>query len=463
MKKIVVRYICLILVLIVGLSVTGVSGFAVEGVEDTNESEMPAIDEERPDEEILGEDTDGDNTISVTALDLKTGGSVKVTWTAPEEAEENATYNVVWGTGTGESMSVVGTETTVGNLTDGQEYTFQVTFTATDSEIEYTGSVQVIPTSTLKVSGLKYLKDYNGVTLKWNVPKTEDITGYKFYRNGVLLYTKSISALNKVDTATSTPKYSIYIGGSGFDDKDGKNKPNYGNRYQVVPVVAEGVTKYTPVGVSITGYCVRPYYVKITFKSSVKLTCHDGDKKTKTFSNGTTVYATGFTSGKYVFYYKINGKYHKFYANRTRTKNASSIYTTTWDYTKEEAENFVNHRGLVSDTSYLIWTSFYTQQVYIFKGSKGKWKCVKTHKISTGKATSPSPNGIKKVWKHVPTRHNLSYWSCFSSYNAFHSVTASSWKKKLGKPASGGCIRNTKSDAYWIYRYCKNGTKVYNY
>lgn len=87
MKKIVVRYICLILVLIVGLSVTGVSGFAVEGVEDTNESEMPAIDEERPDEEILGEDTDGDNTISVTALDLKTGGSVKVTWTAPEEAE----------------------------------------------------------------------------------------------------------------------------------------------------------------------------------------------------------------------------------------------------------------------------------------------------------------------------------------------------------------------------------------
>ena len=34
--------------------------------------------------------------------------------------------------------------------------------------------------------------------------------------------------------------------------------------------------------------------------------------------------------------------------------------------------------------------------------------------------------------------------------NAFHG-TFSSWVKKLGNPASGGCIRNKNENAKWLY------------
>ena len=122
----------------------------------------------------------------------------------------------------------------------------------------------------------------------------------------------------------------------------------------------------------------------------------------------------------------------------------------------------MNGKGLTSPTKQLIWVNTYTQELYIFKGSKGKWKLNKHWAVSTGKASSPTPtgnDGIKEVWKKLSTRHNLKWWTCFSTMNAFHGLF-DSWRKKLGNPASGGCIRNEVKNAKWIYDNIKYKTTV---
>ena len=61
------------------------------------------------------------------------------------------------------------------------------------------------------------------------------------------------------------------------------------------------------------------------------------------------------------------------------------------DYTRSVKENFVNTMGYTSDTNYLCWLCTYTQRVYIFKGSKGKWVLQRSDRVSTGMFSHPTP------------------------------------------------------------------------
>ena len=118
-----------------------------------------------------------------------------------------------------------------------------------------------------------------------------------------------------------------------------------------------------------------------------------------------------------------------------------------------------------SSKSRLIWVSGYCQHVYIFTGSTGNWTCEKDWKISTGKASTPSPTGKKSISKKIKYRHGIKYWSCYSSLNALHGVKRD-WGKRLGSIQSSGCIRNPNSSsngAQWIYYNCQKGTRVYVY
>ena len=213
---------------------------------------------------------------------------------------------------------------------------------------------------------------------------------------------------------------------------------------------------------------VRPITYKIRIKAGTTLKSHGTDKdytgkkgsKSYTVRTGQWIEAQGYgAGGKYI----IHRKGYIFYCNLTRAGAKEALYAKEFNYTPEEAEIFVNSKGVSSRTGYMVWVSTYTQHVFLFKGKKGSWKCVDDWECSTGRAGAPTPTGntgMKSVWKKIPKRHNIPYWTCFSEINALHGKK-SGWK--MGKPASNGCVRNPIPKAKIIYEKVKKNARVYVY
>ena len=152
------------------------------------------------------------------------------------------------------------------------------------------------------------------------------------------------------------------------------------------------------------------------------------------------------------------------------------------DYTRSVKENFVNTMGYTSDTNYLCWLCTYTQRVYIFKGSKGKWVLQRSDRVSTGMFSHPTPGidekhrGAKKgrIYEkkgrvNMVTEQGRPYYyinaSYFSPGISFHSGT---WWSDTGKrrgsvakkPNTYGCIRMYDKAAKWVYNNIPKSTSV---
>lgn len=249
---------------------------------------------------------------------------------------------------------------------------------------------------------------------------------------------------------------------AGYKYRDANNgKTAY---YKVFAVKGGKTSVASPVSGS-----QRVEYITYDFvlKTNKKLTSHDGKKKTVRFKKGTKLTATGFGGGKFKFYYKVGGKSYYFYCNAISTKKAVAHYNRKSNYSRLSAQNYVNEWGYSSKTGYMIWASLYTQHIYIFKGSKGHWVCIKDFECSSGAARAASPSGAAKFLIKGPgteakpgkraKRHNRKWWSPYSSWNSFHSKLP---KQTLGYPASKGCIRCMQDDAYFIYKNIPVYTRV---
>lgn len=195
----------------------------------------------------------------------------------------------------------------------------------------------------------------------------------------------------------------------------------------------------------------------LTFRSKCKLTCWtSGHKKhKKTFKKGQKLVAYEFRKGCYK--YLENG--HKYSIKRIRLKdvNAKGWYNYKKYYSAAEATRYVNRRKLTSKKNTLILVSTKSQHIYLFKKSKGKWKIDKHWKVSTGSPNTPTPAGKFKIKYKWHIHNTLHYWSACSTFS-LHSKNP---KWKLGSPKSGGCIRNEKSQAKYIYNHYKCGTTVF--
>ena len=248
----------------------------------------------------------------------------------------------------------------------------------------------------------------------------------------------------------------VNVTGTSFVLKDPAYNTNY--TFKVVAKVGDSASA------GVTATCktdrkIKPITYKFKMKMSATLKSHGGSKKKLRLKSGETIKANRFKSGKYV----ITRNKGTYFINRTRARNPKAVYTRKYNYTRAEAEHFVNGIKMSSKKKQLIWVSTYCQHAYAFKGSKGKWKCVRDWELSTGRADAPTPTGVNgkvSLWKKLSFRHGLQWWSCFSSYNAFHGKQ-SSWS--VGKPASSGCIRNKNKDAKWIYNNVPISTRVYIY
>lgn len=297
------------------------------------------------------------------------------------------------------------------------------------------------------------------------VPDTpENATGLTANTDG-----KTVKLSWKAGSGANT--YDVYVGGKFKATTHSTSysltvSPYYNTNFKVRAYASyedNGETKYVPS----TGYSNVVYWngikvmnIKFKVKSACKLKSHGGKKQTLKLKKGQVITASMFSGGKYIF--KMNGSV--FWMNRTRAKSPAAYYTKSFNYNWEEAENFVNQYGIGSSTKQMIWVSTYTQRAYYFTGTRGNWTCRRSWDVSTGKASTPTPTGktygTMAIQKKLKKRHSIPYWSCFSSFNAFHGKKKS-WK--MGAPASGGCVRNNVSDAQWIYNNVSKKSRAFVY
>ena len=332
------------------------------------------------------------------------------------------------------------------------------------------------PTAPKKVTGFKLHPSYKSIILTWDdVPGADE---YRIYRS------KDNENFSRIKTIKDKSDKSKKFTDTKANGTTGDFKLARRYYYKVVAVNVVGEKHYFSEKTSaLNSTCIRPMYEQVTFKSSAQLTSHDGKSKTRTFYGGQTIIAQGFGGGKYKFWYK--GNY--FYASYVRVKNCKAKYQKNEDgivgkaghytgkwakqdyaqdgsnnykgiryYDKTSAESFVNKYGKSSKTKYLIWVSTYTQHLYVFKRSNGKWKLYKDWECSTGAAKSPTPTGFDKAIQDKWRNHSgIDYWSPFQHANSIHGQKS---HYTFGKPQSNGCVRNFDQNAKWLYYNCAIGT-----
>lgn len=413
------------------------------------------------------DNTDNDNgleqeqTINLVAPTIKSLEASGTAVTISFGIVDNATkYIVIYSDGKVEKQKqTLGSSLTILNLNYETRYTFKVqAIHESNGEVlaSATSASKAVTTGAVTLGKPKLiLAAYNkGAILSWN--KVSYATGYEIWR----YYNKTWTKIKTVGAGTLEYK------NTGLS----LNKKYY---YKVRAIrVANGKTitgafsesKSITAKTYLTGSTIRMGYDKGVVKWP--------SKKYKKGSTTQTVSKTKLKVGTKVTIVdrKKVGKHHMVYVKVSSgakywIKRCNVRYSapyTTKDYTTAVKEDFVNKKGYSSKTKYLLFISHYTQRVYLFKGSKGKWDLQKTYRCATGKSYTRTPVGTYKIYKKSKrTLAGSKYATYFCLTNAFHARPAGS--KTMGKPASNGCIRMYNKDAIYIYKNMPKGTTVVSY
>ncbi|MCD8020523.1 MAG: fibronectin type III domain-containing protein [Clostridiales bacterium] len=352
--------------------------------------------------------------VTVTA---KTNGA-KLTWNKVSGATYYNIYKCKTSSGTYKSVKtkVTGTSATVTGLSAGKNWYFKVVAVTKVGSTKATGAKSsavktYVPVDAGKGTGLTLTQDSNNnLAIKWN--KTSKATGYRIY------YKKKTGLTYQKLGSTKKTTYSL-------------TKLDADTKYNIY------VVAYTTVG------------------------------SKKYLSNQTSKTLTVKPS-KY-----LEKNYYILQAKKVRTigySGSKCIYTTK-KYSTEVKEAFVNYKGYSSKTKYLIWISHYTQQVSIFKGSKGNWKMIRTFICATGTASNHSPIGVYKItykesgWYYTNSKElYVTHWCGRNSFHTRPLYNDGTVKTAtIGKPASHGCVRCYNQDAKYIYDNMPIGTTVVSY
>ena len=271
-----------------------------------------------------------------------------------------------------------------------------------------------------------YVYVYNEKTDSYKLKKTtkdttvtlSNLTDGKEYKIQVLAFRKvqGVTAKSKPSTVTGTAR-----------EFSSLTKSVHGRYYNTY---ANADTKATVVS---TGK-------KINIKKGTKIVAHSmgGSETVATLKDGTKI--------------KIAVKRLKF----------TSLNTTTKEYSKAAKEAFVNDKGYSSSTPYLIWISQYTLNTSVFKGSRGKWKLVRSMPCVVG-AMGKTPPGIFRICKRSYAYGGPMIYFTWNSYkdwgNAFHRRVDGNTRAAV----SHGCVRLADADLSFIASNCGMGTTVVSY
>ena len=319
---------------------------------------------------------------------------------------------------------------------------------------------------------LRYGANDNGVILNWKMTNTQGVVSYDIMCGT----SKQFKSMKKIATVKAKKMTYNYLADKAGTYYYAVRAVSDAGEYRVSPVSSKLTVKDKGLlkTQGLTWYG--------TTKSKVSLVKNaGGGAKVATLKKGTKVTCIGKSPKKVA-------KFHQ----PTWVKVKTSDGKTGWlkysklkggvkakinikkDYTRSVKENFVNKKGYTSKTGYLVWLCTYTQRVYTFKGSKGKWVLKRTDRATTGRFSHPTP-GISQanrsakrgqVYKRrskvmMVTEDGRQYYFKKASYFApgisFHTGTwwASSGKRRgsvAKKPGTYGCIRMYDKGAAYIYK-----------
>lgn len=442
--RMVKRITSLALAFIMVITMSAVDVFALEG--------DSQVDVEGGDT-LLGEPSV--TSIQLSAKPDEADNSVLLEWTVDGEETDSINYSVQKKDGESYidvATSIIGKSYTVTGLVKGETNTFRVVTTepsCASNEVDVTLN-KGVPTDGVK--NLRAIAGYKCISLQWDKirdsEKKDLVDGYVVYKNDKII--------GKYALANPERTYCRY--NYGMAERTSAN-------FAVAPfnwAGTEGDLNNISIGPKSAAVSATPCQaLYVTFKAKAKKPYYKsakGKKKGGYLYKNKTYTAQGFICGR--LRYQSGGKTYFF--PRIYAKSMSMKYNRNKNdnYTREEAENFVNTRGTGSSTQYMAWVSLYQQHVYYFKGSKGNWKCINDWEVATGLAKSATATGNWKVKRKWKKRNSLSYWTNFYSCVSFHS-----WgnPKCFGAPRSGGCVRMTKSQAKWVYNTLPKNTKVIVY
>ena len=455
-------------------------------------------------------------TLSGYSIVQNTDDSIKASWIAADKTvytgynlgiylSENAT---VRQTGTAAGNTAVSASIASTILKSGRYYTYLLSYKKINNVTYYgQGLLQTFDYARkpAKVSGVTVTPKANGARIAWT--PVYGATSYTVYKstkmNTGFSIVKAGCTQNYLDVTGLKGGKTYYFRVTASSQGGAKNAvgPVSLTVSGKIPVVAGQVKNVKLVFNSkkqltltwsrtklATGY-------RILYKLPKELTYRKlGDTKKNTYTLNKLDSSTKYNI-KVCAFTKINGKkylssktsqkitvsptkyknknYNKLLAGQVRTIGyigGKCIYTTK-KYSTEVKTAFVNSKGYSSKTKYLIWISHYTQQVSIFKGSKGKWKMIRTFTCATGTAQNHSPIGVFKIsykekgWFYATTKEL--YVTHYCGRNSFH--TRPLWNNgavenpTIGRPVSHGCVRCYNQDAKYIYDKMPIGTTVVSY
>lgn len=426
---------------------------------------------------VVPKNSDGslgdEKTLDVLALFIMGSGKneqVDLSWPA---VEGETSYNVKAYNNSGQVVKeqTVGTNSaSVTDLTNDVPYRFTVEAAGAISPMTAEITPKDSPESIDQHSVRSY-PGYQSVTLEWE--KVDDCEGYLIERSPKgankfrTIQTENIvNGDSKFRATDEKGEYKSSNIMSYRDNNDLKEFQLYDYRIWAINGDYNNSPAKSERYVTATDECVHAVTYTFKFKTTVTLTGSKGsaEKKTK-FTAGTTVTSGNqFYSGGYTY---VAPDGYSYRVSRTVTTNNTIQYEKTKNYSMQTAYNFMNEAMRERPTSLIpfhndkskvnaIWTSFNTQHVYIYKrDSEDRWQIERDFECATGKPAAPSPTGWKlSIGQKAASRHGLTYWSCFSSWNAFHGKLAS-WP--VGAPASGGCVRCEVPNAKYIYQNMPSG------
>ncbi len=430
--------------------------------EETAEEAAPAeeaTEEAAPaEEEVL---TQAATAVINPVVGTVTANSVHLTWSETLESGETITIKYAGN----EIPNVTGNSYNVTGLTAGTAYTFEF-FVGSNKVGEARATTLPGP-----VPNFRKVSSYKTVVLKWDA--VPNAATYEIKVNGAVYGTTNKTTLTH-NVGSEKDIINLFNTGSGekySGNIDGKDRFTY-------VITAKDAGGNVLATSTTTGDIVKTLYYKLTFKGGAKLTSHSGGKKTIKVKKGAVVYARGFSNGKYIFDYQCaDGKVRTFYTMKIRVKAKLSPHITAIKkkrgqntqppYTIEEAEQYVNDRGIKkATTNYMIWVNLFSQKEYIFKKVGGSWKILNgvdnkpmaALQVSTGRATMPTATGSTKINRKLKSQHGTPLWNV-TKYFSIHGVQKS-WPTP-GWPESGACARNLMPNAKWIYKNIPKYTRVF--
>ena len=405
---------------------------------------------------------------TITGLKASAGDEeIYLTWNAAENATGYKIY--AYDRTTNQQKFVASTRAkacTITGLKNGQEYSYRIiSYRQCDSFVSLSQPsavvsakpVMVPPTAPTSLS-VEYKSGNNN--LSW--PAVDKATGYYVY-----LYNYSLNKYEQLAKVT-TNSY-IHVG----EGKKGKYKymvKTYREDNGQTVISKNGVEKLVFGADDIANIkkTVHAMYYSATINQGTRIYDSYGAKeKCGTIQAGERVTVLYRRSGRCT----IKRKNGSVVYIKTSALNFTAEHYTSNDYTTEQKELFVNSQGYSSKTKYLIWMNTYTQRVNIFEGSKGNWKLIKNNICASGAIDTPTPPGLKTLYKKEKTHRyahsHYDYLSKFQLENCFHTrvkyYSGGYVDSRLGRPLSHGCVRMKDNDAIYIYKNMPLNTTVVIY